>query len=77
VATQQRDFADFYRTSRDECLRIVLVSVGDQDTAQEPTASRWPLSQAAQACFGADQWPAERVSIEFDVANAVAVVPAA
>lgn len=40
----------------------------------------WPLAQAAQACFGTDQWPAERpvpqVSIEFDVANADAVVPA-
>jgi catechol 2,3-dioxygenase-like lactoylglutathione lyase family enzyme len=41
----------------------------------------WPLSQAAQACFGTDQWPAERrvpqASIEFDVANAAAVIPAA
>jgi catechol 2,3-dioxygenase-like lactoylglutathione lyase family enzyme len=37
----------------------------------------WPLSQAAEACFGAPQWPAERpvpqVSIEFDVADAAAV----
>ena len=41
----------------------------------------WPLSQAAQACFGSDQWPAGRpvpqVSIEFDVADATAVDPAA
>jgi catechol 2,3-dioxygenase-like lactoylglutathione lyase family enzyme len=41
----------------------------------------WPLSQAAQTCFGTDQWPAGRlvpqVSIEFDVANAAAVGPAA
>ena len=41
----------------------------------------WPLPQAAQACFGTDQWPAERrvpqVSIEFDVADASAVGPAA
>jgi catechol 2,3-dioxygenase-like lactoylglutathione lyase family enzyme len=41
----------------------------------------WPLSQAAQACFGTDQWPAGRpvpqVSIEFDVAGAAAVGPAA
>jgi catechol 2,3-dioxygenase-like lactoylglutathione lyase family enzyme len=41
----------------------------------------WPLSQAAQACFGSDQWPAERpvpqVSIEFDVADATAVTAAA
>ena len=41
----------------------------------------WPLSQAAQACFGTDQWPAERpvpqVSLEFDVADAAAVAAAA
>jgi len=41
----------------------------------------WPLSQAAEACFGTAQWPAERpvpqVSIEFDVPEAAAVGPAA
>jgi catechol 2,3-dioxygenase-like lactoylglutathione lyase family enzyme len=41
----------------------------------------WPLSQAAEACFGTAQWPAERpvpqVSVEFDVANAEAVGTAA
>jgi catechol 2,3-dioxygenase-like lactoylglutathione lyase family enzyme len=41
----------------------------------------WPLSQAAEACFGTPQWPAERpvphVSIEFDVANVRAVGAAA
>jgi catechol 2,3-dioxygenase-like lactoylglutathione lyase family enzyme len=41
----------------------------------------WPLSQAAEACFGTTQWPAERpvpqVSIEFDVANASEVGGAA
>jgi catechol 2,3-dioxygenase-like lactoylglutathione lyase family enzyme len=41
----------------------------------------WPLSQAAEACFGTAQWPAERpvpqVSIEFDVTDAAAVGAAA
>jgi catechol 2,3-dioxygenase-like lactoylglutathione lyase family enzyme len=41
----------------------------------------WPLWQAAEACFGTAQWPADRpvpqVSIEFDVADATAVAPAA
>jgi hypothetical protein len=41
----------------------------------------WPLSQAAQACFDTDHWPAERpvpqVSIEFDVPSADAVAVAA
>jgi catechol 2,3-dioxygenase-like lactoylglutathione lyase family enzyme len=41
----------------------------------------WPLSQAAHACFGTPEWPSDRpvpqVSIEFDVADAGAVSPAA
>jgi catechol 2,3-dioxygenase-like lactoylglutathione lyase family enzyme len=41
----------------------------------------WPLTQAAQACFGVDQWPADRpvpqASIEFEVENAAAVAAAA
>jgi catechol 2,3-dioxygenase-like lactoylglutathione lyase family enzyme len=41
----------------------------------------WPLSQAAEACFGTPEWPPERpvpqVSIEFDVGDAAAVSRAA
>jgi catechol 2,3-dioxygenase-like lactoylglutathione lyase family enzyme len=41
----------------------------------------WPLSQAAQACFGSDSWPAglsiPQVSIEFEVADAASVAAAA
>ena len=41
----------------------------------------WPLAQAAQACFGTPEWPAERTvpqaSIEFEVADADAVATAA
>jgi len=37
----------------------------------------WPLAQAAQACFGTSEWPADRpapqVSIEFEVENEAAV----
>jgi catechol 2,3-dioxygenase-like lactoylglutathione lyase family enzyme len=40
----------------------------------------WPLSEAAQACFGTPEWPAGRVvpqaSIEFEVADADAVAAA-
>ena len=40
----------------------------------------WPLTEAAEACFGAPQWPADRVvpqaSIEFEVADAEAVAAA-
>ena len=41
----------------------------------------WPLSQAAEACFGRPEWPADRpvpqLSIEFDVASPEAVNSAA
>ena len=37
----------------------------------------WPLRQAAQACFGSDQWPPDRpvpqASVEFEVADPAAV----
>jgi catechol 2,3-dioxygenase-like lactoylglutathione lyase family enzyme len=40
----------------------------------------WPLSQAAEACFGTPTWPADRVvpqaSIEFEVEDADAVAAA-
>jgi RNA polymerase sigma-70 factor (sigma-E family) len=35
VGSQQRDFAEFYRESCDDCLRTVVVSVGNRDTAQD------------------------------------------
>jgi catechol 2,3-dioxygenase-like lactoylglutathione lyase family enzyme len=41
----------------------------------------WPLTQAAQACFGTDEWPpgvtVPQASIEFEVADAQAVAAAA
>lgn len=40
----------------------------------------WPLSEAAQACFGTPEWPAGRVipqaSVEFEVADPDAVAAA-
>jgi catechol 2,3-dioxygenase-like lactoylglutathione lyase family enzyme len=41
----------------------------------------WPLSQAAQACFGTSNWPSKRpvpqASVEFEVESAAAVQAAA
>lgn len=41
----------------------------------------WPLSQAAEACFGSDRWPADlrvpQISVEFDVADVDGVQAAA
>lgn len=69
-----------------EALGLPLQGEGDGYYHSEQIAGCksfgiWPLSQAAQACFGTDQRPAGRpvpqVSIEFDVADAAAVDPAA
>lgn len=45
METQRLEFAEFYRSSRDDCLRTVLVIVGDQDSAQELVAEAF-----ARAC---------------------------
>ncbi len=69
-----------------EALGLPLEGQGDGYHHSEQIAGCksfgiWPLSQAAKACFGTGEWPMERlvpqVSIEFDVADAAAVDPAA
>jgi RNA polymerase sigma factor (sigma-70 family) len=58
VGTQRLDFAEFYRTSRDECLRTVLVSVGDLDTAQELVAEAFARACASWRTVGRHPAPA-------------------
>ncbi len=47
VGAQRRDFAEFYREARDECLLAVLVSVGDRDTAQDLVAEAFARAWAS------------------------------
>ena len=57
---------------------------GDYQHSEEIGGCRsfgiWPLSHAAEACFGTREWPSGRpvpqVSIEFDVGDAAAVISA-
>ena len=35
MGRQRTDYAEFYCSARDDCLRAVLMSVGDRDTAQD------------------------------------------
>jgi RNA polymerase sigma factor (sigma-70 family) len=58
VGTQRLDFAEFYRTSRDECLRTVVVSVGDLDTAQELVAEAFARACASWRTVGRHPAPA-------------------
>lgn len=41
------DFASFYETSRDDCLRTVLASVGDLETAQDLVAEAFARAWAS------------------------------
>ena len=64
-----------------DTLGLPLDGVGEYLHSEHISGCRsfgvWPLSQAAEACFGTPEWPAERsvpqASIEFDVADAAAV----
>ena len=38
VEEDRRDFAGFYATARDDCLQVVLISVGDGDLAEDLVA---------------------------------------
>lgn len=50
MGIQRPDFAEFYREAKDKCLFAVLVSVGDQDTAQDLVAEAFARAWAS--------WPA-------------------
>lgn len=70
-----------------ETLGLPLVDVGGSGYlhSEEVAGTRhfgiWPLAQAAQACFGQDEWPEHlarpQVSIEFEVADRAALDAAA
>jgi RNA polymerase sigma-70 factor (sigma-E family) len=47
VGAERLDFAEFYGRSKDECLFAVLVSVGDQDTAQDLVAEAFARAWAS------------------------------
>ncbi len=47
MGSQRLDFAEFYRRSKDECLFAVLVSVGDQDIAQDLVAEAFARAWAS------------------------------
>ncbi len=69
-----------------DALGLPLIAEGDGYLHSEgidgcTSFGVWPLTQAAQACFGTPDWPAERpvpqASIEFEVADPHAVQAAA
>jgi catechol 2,3-dioxygenase-like lactoylglutathione lyase family enzyme len=74
--------ADASRSLYLEALGLPLVAESDgylhsEDIDGCKSFGVWPLSQAAQACFGRPDWPAGRpvpqASIEFEVADPTSV----
>jgi catechol 2,3-dioxygenase-like lactoylglutathione lyase family enzyme len=66
LALKSQNVADYFHSEQIEGVKHFAV---------------WPLSQAAEACFGEPRWPQRlpvpQVSVEFDVADAPAVQAAA
>lgn len=67
-----------------DVISLPLEGQGDYYHSEKIGGSKhfgvWPLTDAAQACFGTSEWPADRpvpqASIEFEVAHANAVTAA-
>jgi RNA polymerase sigma factor (sigma-70 family) len=57
VGSDRLDFAEFYRRSRDNCLRAVLVSVGDPDTAQDLVDEAFARALASWRTLGGHPAP--------------------
>jgi hypothetical protein len=70
---QRLDFAEFYHRSRDDCLRTVLISVGDQDTAQELVAEAFARTCASWRTVS--RHPASTVAKFWDMPRDVADLP--
>src|SRR5580692_1419992 len=57
MTTPAPDFAEFYRRSRDDCLRAVVISVGDRDRAQDLVAEAFARACASWGTVGAHPAP--------------------
>ena len=57
----QREFTDFYLAARDDCLRVVLTTVGDRDLAEDLVAEAF--TKAWRAWRTVRQHPARRAWI--------------
>ena len=73
IVADARAGAAFYR----DALGLGIEGEGDYLASDDVPGARhfgvWPLSMAAQSCFGTDAWPADRpipqATVEFDVAT--------
>lgn len=68
MSREELDFASFYEASRDDCLRTVLASVGDMDTAQDMVAEAFARAWASWRKVG--RHPAPRAWVVRTALNA-------
>ncbi len=68
VEQDRREFAEFYAGARDDCLRIVLVSVGDRELAEDLVAEAF--TRAWMTWRTVRQHPARRAWIVRTALNA-------
>lgn len=68
MLTSRPDFAEFYRRSRDDCLRAVVISVGDRDRAQDLVAEAFARACASWGTVG--RHPAPRAWVIRTALNA-------
>jgi RNA polymerase sigma-70 factor (sigma-E family) len=68
VEDDQREFAEFYAAARDDCLRVVLISVGDRQLAEDLVAEAFTRAWKAWRKVG--QHPAPRAWVVRTALNA-------
>jgi RNA polymerase sigma-70 factor (ECF subfamily) len=74
VEQQQAEFAEFYRSARDDCLRIVLVNVGDQTLAEDLVAEGFSRAWVVRAALNLNVswWRRRRREVGLDGHDLVA-----
>jgi len=68
VEEDRREFAEFYAAARDDCLRVVLISVGDRQLAEDLVAEAF--TRAWTAWRKVRQHPAPRAWVVRTALNA-------
>ena len=51
VEEDRREFAEFYAAARDDCLRVVLISVGDRQLAEDLVAEAFTRAWTGELSF--------------------------
>jgi DNA-directed RNA polymerase specialized sigma24 family protein len=56
VERRRQEFTEFYTASRDDCLRIVLVNVGDRQLAEDLVAEAFTRAPRGRSIHRRPAW---------------------